>query len=652
MNRNEIIEVIKEYVRDEKAVYAVLINGGRGTGKTYLYKHCLAQTIEKNKNGKKTNIYVSLYGVSSIEALSRQLITACILSSKPDSKKAKKTVDGLSGIIGIASKAISLSFGPLSIDLDKIREGIENKISFKNMVVCLDDLERCTIPMNDIFGFINNLVEHCNCKVIVLADETNMGKVFANTNPEKKYLSVLSGRKVIEERSKDNSGAEKDESVITISELKKLNELIFSENYIYRDIKEKVIGKTLFYYPKLSEIINELITEMYKDETHRFRCFVELKVGRIASCFESANNRNIRVIEAWIPLYEKIYNSVEKLFRTSKYKDDILDAFLEYSIWILCAERNNRKMLSCGYSDLDYVYFEGNEYIQIIRYAFIDDWVIKHVWADEKLVKSGRLIERKCEEKRLLDPDSKNSTGRTLRELYDWRFLSDSAVHNKVDVLIGELSDGEYEYRDFANIISLLLILEDRGLCKAEIIKVVQKKMLSLIDNFSENKQEDDIPKSFDTGKMVKRYKEVYTPIRNKMAIRNKYITQKDAEDKNIYSSGEAFKNYCSMREEFFVNNKSFFDCINLDLLYELIDKSDLKGLYDINAGLKKVYYMGNVRDFYMADIDRLISLKEWLLKRLKTPGKDITWKIAIENINTFVISILRRLDVYDEIET
>lgn len=44
-----------------------------------------------------------------------------------------------------------------------------------------------------------NLIEHCNCKVIILADEKNIGKIYANTNIEEKYLTVISGnRKVVE----------------------------------------------------------------------------------------------------------------------------------------------------------------------------------------------------------------------------------------------------------------------------------------------------------------------------------------------------------------------------------------------------------------------------------------------------------------------
>ena len=45
-----------------------------------------------------------------------------------------------------------------------------------------------------------------------------------------------------------------------IKELKELNERLYSENFIYRDIKEKVIGKTCHYYPGIKESLEKLIS--------------------------------------------------------------------------------------------------------------------------------------------------------------------------------------------------------------------------------------------------------------------------------------------------------------------------------------------------------------------------------------------------------
>lgn len=167
----------------------------------------------------------------------------------------------------MASSAFSFSIGPVSTDLSNAFEKIENNIDVKDMVICFDDLERCTIQLMNFFGFVNNLIEYYNCKVLILADEKNIGKIYANTNLEEKYLTVLSGdRKVVEyigdgknTRTQKSDLGKSPNGEITVEEVKKLNEILYSENYLYKDIKEKVIGKTMFYYPALNDVISELI---------------------------------------------------------------------------------------------------------------------------------------------------------------------------------------------------------------------------------------------------------------------------------------------------------------------------------------------------------------------------------------------------------
>lgn len=271
MTSKEIVDAVISYVRDENAKYAILIDGTWGSGKTYLYENYLVDAIdsvEVGKNERKQNVYISLYGISSIDSLAKQLITNYLIYVKGNGNKlVKKGLKPLAGIIGIASSAFSFSIGPISTDLSNVFEKIEGSIDVKDMVICFDDLERCTIPINEFFGFVNNLIEHCNCKVIILADEKNIGKIYANTNIEEKYLTVISGNRKVVEYIGDgkniktkNKGLGKDTNgEITVEEVKKLNEMLYSENYLYKDIKEKVIGKTMLYYPALKDVIKEVI---------------------------------------------------------------------------------------------------------------------------------------------------------------------------------------------------------------------------------------------------------------------------------------------------------------------------------------------------------------------------------------------------------
>ena len=77
MNRKEIVNCVEKYIRSENARYAVLINGAWGSGKTYMYENYIVPAvddIEIGKDQRKVNVYISLYGIATIEALSKQIL--------------------------------------------------------------------------------------------------------------------------------------------------------------------------------------------------------------------------------------------------------------------------------------------------------------------------------------------------------------------------------------------------------------------------------------------------------------------------------------------------------------------------------------------------------------------------------------------------
>ena len=132
MKKGEIVKAIRDYVNNDKANYAVLINGVWGSGKTYLYEHELKKEILKTENGKsnrKANIYISLYGITSVEQLSKELLISFLMEVKlRGDKNKKKLYKQMNRAMGIFSKTFSFSINGLSIDIDKGIEEIKNNI--------------------------------------------------------------------------------------------------------------------------------------------------------------------------------------------------------------------------------------------------------------------------------------------------------------------------------------------------------------------------------------------------------------------------------------------------------------------------------------------------------------------------------------------
>ena len=657
MTSKEIVDAVISYVRDENAKYAILIDGTWGSGKTYLYENYLVDAIdsvEVGKNERKQNVYISLYGISSIDSLAKQLITNYLIYVKGNGNKLiKKGLKSLAGIIGVASSAFSFSIGPISTDLSNVFEKIEGSIDVKDMVICFDDLERCTIPINEFFGFVNNLIEHCNCKVIILADEKNIGKIYANTNIEEKYLTVISGnRKVVEyigdgkNTKTQNKGLGKDTNgEITVEEVKKLNEILYSENYLYKDIKEKVIGKTMLYYPALKDVIKEVICGNEKSkgiiQEGQYKEYLLKYINDIVSAFTETENRNLRIIRSWIFLFRKIYEATTKYYSNSKYYEEILNDFLRYSIWVAGAIKKNKKITrSANYGSQDMVYFEDHEYTHIFRYSFIDAWINRDAWSDEDLSQACKSIIKRREQEDVDNPPKIHSTGKALNELRDWYLMEDEQVEEVLEKLVHEVEEGKYAYYDYSNILSTLLYLQVYGLFTGD-IKKIQTKMIDMIKKDPDVQEENDFHKNFSSEEIRDKYNELYRPIAEERKIRNREINKEEQEESDIYRSADVFYEHCSKMENYYCSHKSFIEYLDLDKLLALINISNNEDIYTILQAFKTVYFMGNLKDFYMTDIEGIKRIIEGVKDDDIVKQGGITRKIALSN---FVESLKKDL--------
>lgn len=180
---------LNEYLAMQTPQFAVMITGKWGCGKTFYIKNLIDEWCNPNRNVSEDSIdlkpiYVSLNGLSSISTVIRKVKTVLypILYSK--GATVAKTV--ILSALRIASKSF------LDLDKDGAGEDMNNLLDaegiievFKsdsdtlkgNRVMILDDVERCKIPLDELFGFINSIVEHSNSKIILICDEEKLDEV-------------------------------------------------------------------------------------------------------------------------------------------------------------------------------------------------------------------------------------------------------------------------------------------------------------------------------------------------------------------------------------------------------------------------------------------------------------------------------------------
>lgn len=79
---------------------------------------------------------------------------------------------------------------------DDIGGVIESFLPINNSILIFDDLERCDCSINEILGYINSFVEHEKMKVIIVANQEEIGKSVTEKGRELQYLVAAGGRDI------------------------------------------------------------------------------------------------------------------------------------------------------------------------------------------------------------------------------------------------------------------------------------------------------------------------------------------------------------------------------------------------------------------------------------------------------------------------
>lgn len=188
-NNTQLTDYLDEYLKMTNPQFAVMISGKWGCGKTYYIKERIKEWSESMSKVSDDlielkPIYVSVNGLNTISSVVRQIKTKLypILYSKGVSV-AKKVV--LSALQIVTKSKLDLDADGTGEDLKSLLdvEGIievfksESSSIKGNRVLVFDDIERCRVPLDELFGFINGIVEHSDSKVILLCDEDKLTKV-------------------------------------------------------------------------------------------------------------------------------------------------------------------------------------------------------------------------------------------------------------------------------------------------------------------------------------------------------------------------------------------------------------------------------------------------------------------------------------------
>lgn len=634
---DDLIESILDYVRSDYTDYAIMINGEWGSGKTYFWNNQVKKKIESLKlNGKKfTTIYMSLYGISNLEEISKKIFME---TSQLMDRNLRKymSANGQTTIPEYAKTGIDMAnfFGNGS---NGGKLDYEEFFSTDDKVLCFDDLERANVDVIDILGYINNFVEHDHIKTIIICNEKELSTKIKNSNLEMKtFIATYLLDKQGELNKSDKPMVEKIQEKI---------EHVFDKAIDYERIKEKLVGETFEYAPQFDYIINGIL--MRFENNRELIRFLRENTELIISTFKKSGTRNLRILKHALNDFNKIYEEVNKFFPNTNNR--VMQTMLIFTIAVsfeikagkITKEKfknikDNEEYKSILVSsrvlmDNRQFYikeFDGNYYYNFKAdyrfFKFIEYYVRTRIF-DMKLFKS-EMEEVNASPKEKKIPAYK----KILVEEY-WK-VQDDQFGKIVYEILEDVKKGELELIDIVKLFEYFVYFSKSGLIQNDIptLKTVflnGMNLSSLHSKYCPNVDEE-------LGKVtIRDNKEEYSEeelkdVLDRFAELNEQLLEKEYKEK----ADEIFKCIPMKMEQFYERFDK--ECTNIPILkyydpFQVFQRVSCASNEDIVAIKEKI--IKRARENPEVLTEEMLNLSK--LKRLMDEyisGKDITIKVVL----------------------
>ena len=603
----DLVESILDYIRADYTDYAIMINGEWGSGKTYFWNNKIRNKIDSlSFNGKRyTTIYMSLYGISNLEDISKKIYIETTQLMDKNMKKYMSTHDKTS-IPEYAKTGLDMAhfFGAKQTG-DKV--DYDQFFSTDDKVLCFDDLERANVDVIDILGYINNFVEHDHIKTIIICNEKELATKLKSSNLEMKTF--------IATYLLDKEGTLLKADKPLVEKIGEKIEYVFDKANDYERIKEKLIGETFEYAPQFSYIINGLLMR-YESNPDLVR-FLREHTNLITNTFIKSGTRNLRILKHALNDFKKIFETVNKFYPNTNLR--VLQTMLIFTIAVsfeikagkitkdkfvnINSNEEYKSILVSSRVLMDnrqfYIKeFDNNYYFNFkseYRYfKFIEVYVRTRIF-DMKLFKNDMEMIIQT-----IDTEKLPGYKRLLTEEY-WK-ISDDQFPKVIEEVIKNVKDGDLKLIEIVKLFAYFSYFSRRHLINyemSEIKKIFLSGMDKVLDkseycdNIEEELSRIGIDAGTDMEEILKHFHEL-----------NKELQKKMYKDK----AEEIFKCIPMKIETFY--EKFSTECMDTPIL----------NYYDTNKMLQRITCASN---------EDIVKIKEMLIDRAKKHTKELAPELS-----------------------
>lgn len=656
----ELIESISDYIRKPYTDYAIMINGEWGSGKTYFWNNKLRNRLETiTVNGKPyKTIYMSLYGINSLEEISKKIF---IETNPMISKSLKKFVDSREGnlIPEYVKTGLDMAnlFGTMQFNSEKL--DFSKLFTIDDKILCFDDLERANVDVIDILGYINNFVEHDGIKTILICNESELATKFKNNNVELKTLIATimldrEGKLTTSEKEQIQDDSDSQKPLVSLLEDKITD--IFDKANAYERIKEKLIGETFEYIPEYSYILSGMIMKYSYNE--ELSDFYKRNNSTIIAAFNKSQTRNLRILKHALNDFEKIFNNIIRDYPETS--PNILKNILTFTIAVsfeikagniskekLKAIKDNDEYLSVIFTskilndnnqfylrEFDNRYFLNNP-SDYKFFKFVEVY-IRTRYFDEKIYKDNMdavSLDSKSGSKYLEHKYPKILNG-------DYWKLSDFDFDTLYRQVIEELREGKVEFKEHIRLFCIYKYLIESGLVDIsmtqfkELYKIGLQLAASNVEKMEKQDTDLEIINITDDKEVIWA-KEQYRKIK-----------EKAIEDRAIEKASELFRNIPNNIQEFYrgiigeYKDLPVFSKYDMEDLYNKLKLTSNYDLYNI-VNMFQVRYKDK-KELFKSDFKNLKKLCEIIIRTSNSKEKTIK-QVLLESISKTIIEIAEK---------
>ncbi len=449
MNYDELNEYIKHYVEKDKTQSAIMLTGGWGTGKSYYIHNFLEPFLKEPENGKHRCAIVSLYGLKNTSEISKRIYFELRTIGSPKKNEAKSTAGAAATVVaktilnGLTSK-IGFDIGSIS---DEDFEKVYSSINLSNVLVIFEDLERSSIDIIEILGYVNSLVEQDGAKVMLVANENEILK-YHDSQPDKEG---------------------------------KVSRIPDERTAVYLKIKEKTVSDTIIFTCDIKRAIANIIESFKNPILNNFNTGEKIK--EILNIMTKLENHNLR---SFIFACQKTINIYEKIAKLDETDRDFM-AKIFYGIIALSLKVKNGIFPEFGHS-VSLYYIKGLRSYPVYRFCYN---YIRWQQFDIQDMKDDLAEQKK---QLFLRKDGFTDDDDDLKVIFSYYYHFETEIIFSLKNIENRLNDPEsipiYSYSKLAYyFIKLNTIMDyDYSICKERMLNNITEKQEDIDDtNFFED---------------------------------------------------------------------------------------------------------------------------------------------------------------------